>query len=71
MQIFHWVTVWSFSTNTSINASEAAKRSNNVIIMGAGFSGICLAVLLKWTGKHETCSFEKFWSIFVLHHYHI
>ena len=50
MQLVHWTVRWSFSVNTTIHASQAAKQSNNVIIIGAGFSGLGLGVLLKWAG---------------------
>jgi len=50
MQLLSWTMKWYFSVNTNINASHAAKRSNNVIIIGAGFSGIGLGVLLKSAG---------------------
>ena len=50
MQLTHWVCHWYFSVNTKINASDTAKNSNNVIIMGAGFSGLGIGVLLKMAG---------------------
>ena len=50
MQLLHWFIVWAFSANTRIRASSASKEANNVIIIGAGFSGLGLAVLLKWAG---------------------
>lgn len=50
MQLLHWTVRWSFSVNTSIHASAAQKADNNVIIIGAGFSGLGVGCLLKMAG---------------------
>jgi len=54
MQLVHWAVLWAFSVRTKVNASDESKKSNNVIIMGAGFSGIGLGVLLKVAGVSFT-----------------
>lgn len=50
MQLLHWFVVWALSANTRINIPDSEKAKTKVVIIGAGFSGLGVGVLLKQAG---------------------